>query len=91
MVREETGTESIFGQGSYMNPNDTRQYLYRLTPVTAIDKNVKVSNMYFLLVDTVEMLSNLTCNFFDNYCKVFTISSNVVSQEIVVVKSVCHK
>lgn len=41
--REDAGTESIFGQGSYMNPNDTRQYLYRLTPVDASDhKNIKV-------------------------------------------------
>ena len=39
---EETGTKSIFGQGSYMNPNDTRQYLYKLTPVAPVDKNTKV-------------------------------------------------
>lgn len=38
-------TESIFGQGSYMNPNDTRQYLYRLAPVANMSKNVKVYNM----------------------------------------------
>ena len=42
LAREETGTKSIFGQGSYMNPNDTRQYLYRLTPVAPMDKNIKV-------------------------------------------------
>ncbi|KAL9950219.1 hypothetical protein ACROYT_G042691 [Oculina patagonica] len=42
---EETNTESVFGQGSYMNPNDTRQYLYRLTPVTPIDRNIKVANV----------------------------------------------
>lgn len=42
LAREETGTKSIFGQGSYMNPNDTRQYLYRLTPVAPTDKNIKV-------------------------------------------------
>lgn len=42
LAREETGTKSIFGQGSYMNPNDTRQYLYKLTPVAPVDKNTKV-------------------------------------------------
>ncbi|XP_027046406.1 trafficking protein particle complex subunit 13-like [Pocillopora damicornis] len=42
---EESITESIFGQGSYMNPNDTRQYLYRLAPVANMSKNVKVANV----------------------------------------------
>lgn len=40
--RDETVAESIFGRGSYMNPNDTRQYLYKLTPVQPTYKNVKV-------------------------------------------------
>lgn len=40
--RDEAVAESIFGRGSYMNPNDTRQYLYKLTPVQPTYKNVKV-------------------------------------------------
>lgn len=42
---EDSVTESIFGQGSYMNPNDTRQYLYRLAPVANTSKNIKVANV----------------------------------------------
>jgi len=42
---EDTGKESIFGPGSYVNPNDTRQYLYKLTPVAPTFKNVKVANV----------------------------------------------
>ena len=43
--RDEAVAESIFGRGSYMNPNDTRQYLYKLTPVQPTYKNVKVSEL----------------------------------------------
>ncbi|XP_073227783.1 trafficking protein particle complex subunit 13-like [Porites lutea] len=42
---DEAVAESIFGRGSYMNPNDTRQYLYKLTPVQPTYKNVKVANV----------------------------------------------
>ena len=41
--REEAVSEPIFERRFYMNPNDTRQYLYRLTPITSIDINLKVS------------------------------------------------
>ena len=33
---------SIFGKGSYLNPNDTRQYLYKLKPKSPLEKNMKV-------------------------------------------------
>lgn len=40
--REECSSESVFGMRSYMNPNDTRQYLYKLTPTAPAFKNTKV-------------------------------------------------
>lgn len=41
---EECSSESVFGMRSYMNPNDTRQYLYKLTPTAPAFKNTKVTN-----------------------------------------------
>lgn len=42
---EESSSRSIFGTGSYMNQNDTRQYLYKLTPHSPTFKNVKITNV----------------------------------------------
>ncbi|XP_048586809.1 trafficking protein particle complex subunit 13 [Nematostella vectensis] len=38
---EETSAESIFNRGSFLHPNDTRQYLYKLKAKSPIDRNPK--------------------------------------------------